>query len=66
MDDIIFGCLCEVDHIEELEDGIHHRVWIHTLCPRKTTMVFTWRRISSDFKPGFRFWLDIEDGSKER
>lgn len=35
MDDILFGYLCEVDHVEELEDGIHHRVWVHTLCPRK-------------------------------
>lgn len=65
MDDIIFGYLCEVDHIEELEDGIHHRVWIQTLCPRKNTMVFTLGRISPNFKPGFRFWLDFEDGTKE-
>lgn len=63
MDDILFGYLCEVDRIEKLEDGIHHRIWIQTLCPRKTTMVFTLGQVGPSWKPGFRFWLDIEDGS---
>ena len=36
MVDIPFGYLCEVDHVEKLEDGIHHRIWLQTLCPKKT------------------------------
>lgn len=65
MGDILFGYLCEVVRIDELENGIHHRVCIQTLCPRKNTIVFTLERINPNFKPGFRFWLDIEDGTKE-
>lgn len=34
MADILFGCLCEVDRVEKLEDGMHHRIWIRTLCPK--------------------------------
>lgn len=61
MADILFGCLCEVDRVEKLEDGMHHRIWIHTLCPKKYAMVFTLGQVSPYFKPGFRFWLDFED-----
>lgn len=57
MADIPFGYLCEVDRVEKLEDGIHHRVWIQTLCPKKYTMVFKLWKVCPDFKPGFRFWL---------
>lgn len=66
MADIPFGYLCEVDRVEKLEDGMHHRIWIHTLCPKKYTMVFTLWQIGPDFKPGFRFWLDFEDGTEKR
>lgn len=59
MADIPFGYLCEVDRIEKFEDGIH------TLCPKKYTMVFTLGWIGPGWKPGFRFWLDIEDGTKK-
>lgn len=35
MADIPFGYLCEVDRVEKLEDGTHHRIWIQTLYPKK-------------------------------
>lgn len=66
MADIPVEYLCEVDRVEKLEDGMHHRIWIHTLCPEKYTMVFTLGQVGPDFKPGFRFRLDFEDGTKER
>lgn len=65
MADIPFRHLCEVDRIEKLEDGIHHRIWIQTLYPKKYTIVFTLGQVGPDFKPGFRFWLDFEDVTKE-
>lgn len=64
MADIPFGYLCEVDRVEKLEDGMHHRVWLQTLCPKKYTMVFTLRKVNPVLKPGFRFWLEFEDGTK--
>ena len=57
MADIPFGYLCEVDRVEKLEDGMQHRVWIQTLCPKKYTMVFTLWKVNPVLKPGFRFWL---------
>ena len=57
MADILFGYLCEVDRVEKLEDGMQHRIWIHTLCPKKYTMVFTLWKVNPVLKPGFRFWL---------
>lgn len=66
MANIPFGYLCEVDRVEKLEDGIHHRIWIQTLCPKKYTLVFELWKVGPDFKPGFRFWLDFEDGTKKR
>ena len=65
MADIPFEYLCEVDRVENLEDGIHYRIWIQTLWPKKYTMIVTLGKISPEFKPGFRFWLNVEDGTKE-
>lgn len=65
MADILAEYLCEVDRVEKLEDGTHHRVWVHTLCPKQYIMVFTVGKVGSNFQPGFKFRLDFEDGFKK-